>query len=95
MISLPLLPLAANSFGWILTEMGRQPWIVNGVLLTQSAVSPTVAPWEILTSMILFTLIYGIIAVIVVSLFLKQIQTGLVQMVKPATEDASVVYFAY
>ena len=95
MISLPLLPLAANSFGWILTEMGRQPWIVNGVLLTQSSVSATVAPWEILTSMILFTLVYGIIAVIVVSLFLKQIQKGLVELAKPTPEDASVVYFAY
>ncbi len=38
---LPLLPLAANSFGWIFTEMGRQPWIVFGLMQTRDGVSPT------------------------------------------------------
>ncbi|HWD83441.1 MAG TPA: cytochrome ubiquinol oxidase subunit I, partial [Kribbella sp.] len=41
-IALPLLPLAANSFGWIFTEMGRQPWIVFGLMQTRDGVSPTV-----------------------------------------------------
>ena len=95
MISLPLLPLAANSFGWILTEMGRQPWVVNGVLLTQTAVSPTVAPGAVLASMIMFTIVYGLIGLIVVVLFLKQIRAGLMQLSKPTPEDASVIYFAY
>ena len=36
------LPLLANSFGWIFTEMGRQPWTVFGVLRTAASVSPTV-----------------------------------------------------
>ncbi|MBO4210867.1 cytochrome ubiquinol oxidase subunit I, partial [Micromonospora echinofusca] len=40
---LPLLPLAANSFGWIFTEMGRQPWIVFGEMLTRDGVSRTVS----------------------------------------------------
>jgi cytochrome d ubiquinol oxidase subunit I len=39
-VGLPLLPLIANTFGWIFTEVGRQPWIVNGVLPTLYAVSP-------------------------------------------------------
>ena len=38
-IVLPLLPLVANSFGWIFTEMGRQPWVVFGQMKTAAGVS--------------------------------------------------------
>ncbi len=41
-VLLPFLPVAANSFGWIFTEMGRQPWIVFGVMTTANGVSPSV-----------------------------------------------------
>ncbi len=58
------LPFLANSFGWIFTEMGRQPWLVFGQLKTASGVSPTVAGGTVLTSMIVFTLLYGGLAVI-------------------------------
>ena len=40
-ILLPFLPLAANSFGWIFTEMGRQPWVVFGLMTTPIGVSPS------------------------------------------------------
>jgi cytochrome d ubiquinol oxidase subunit I len=53
------LPYLANSSGWILTEMGRQPWIVFGVLKTQDAVSSAVPGGMVLASAILFTLLYG------------------------------------
>ena len=43
-ILLPFLPLAANSLGWIFTEMGRQPWIVWGLMTTPLGVSPS-NPW--------------------------------------------------
>ena len=36
------LPFIANSFGWLMTEMGRQPWVVFGVMKTEDAVSPNV-----------------------------------------------------
>jgi cytochrome d ubiquinol oxidase subunit I len=39
-------PVFANSFGWIFTEAGRQPWIVNGMMTTSTGVSPTSAPAE-------------------------------------------------
>ena len=54
---MPLLPLLANSFGWIFTEMGRQPWIVFGVMPHRAtAVSPRrLASAEVLTSLIVFT----------------------------------------
>ena len=41
-IALPLLPVAGNSFGWIFTEMGRQPWVVFGLMTTEHGVSPGV-----------------------------------------------------
>ena len=40
-VIVPLLPLSRNSFGWIFTEMGRQPWIVFGLMKTAAGVSPT------------------------------------------------------
>jgi cytochrome d ubiquinol oxidase subunit I len=68
---LPLLPLAANSFGWIFTEMGRQPWVVFGQMFTDQAVSPSVSPGEALTSLIVLTALYGVLAVVEVRLLLK------------------------
>lgn len=57
------LPLLANSTGWLMTEMGRQPWIVFGLLKTAAGVSPSVGPGLALTSLIAFTLIYGVLMV--------------------------------
>jgi len=65
------LPYLGNSSGWIMTEMGRQPWIVFGVLKTADAVSPTVGAGSVLTSLILFTLIYGMLAVADLYLLVK------------------------
>ena len=47
---LPLMPLLGNSFGWIFTEMGRQPWIVFGLMPTAAGVSPGVSAAEVLIS---------------------------------------------
>ncbi|GGP69571.1 cytochrome ubiquinol oxidase subunit I [Streptomyces melanogenes] len=69
-------PLIANSWGWIFTEMGRQPWVVYGVLRTKAAVSPGVSQGEVLTSMIVFTLLYAVLAVIEVRLLAKYVKAG-------------------
>lgn len=53
------LPYLANSTGWILTEMGRQPWIVFGLMKTENGISPNVTPGMVLFSLIGFTLVYG------------------------------------
>ncbi|MFC5261083.1 cytochrome ubiquinol oxidase subunit I [Kribbella qitaiheensis] len=76
-LPLPLLPLAANSFGWIFTETGRQPWLVFGLLLTAAGVSPGTTTSEVLTSMIGFTLLYGALAVVEVKLMFRAIRAGL------------------
>ncbi|WTW96293.1 cytochrome ubiquinol oxidase subunit I [Streptomycetaceae bacterium NBC_01309] len=69
-------PLLGNSFGWIFTEMGRQPWVVFGVLKTESAVSPSVSAGEVLTSLIVFTLLYGVLAVVEVGLLRRYVIAG-------------------
>ncbi|MBB1246758.1 cytochrome ubiquinol oxidase subunit I [Streptomyces durbertensis] len=69
-------PLIASSWGWIFTEMGRQPWAVYGVLPTSSAVSPNVSQVEVIISMSVFTLLYAILAVIEVRLILKYAKAG-------------------
>ncbi len=97
MVVVPLSPLFANSFGWIFTEMGRQPFIVNGVLSTASAVSPGVSAFEVGTTMVLYTLIYGALAVVEVGLLLKYIKLGLPEVTEPTviTEDDQPLSFAY
>ena len=77
---LPLTPLLGNSFGWIFTEMGRQPWIVFGLMPTSAGVSPGVSATEVLISLIGFTLVYGFLAVIEVRLLLKTIDAGLPEL---------------
>ncbi|MNZ77424.1 Cytochrome bd ubiquinol oxidase subunit 1 [compost metagenome] len=56
------LPYIANSAGWIMTEVGRQPWIVFGLQKTEDGVSPLVTSGMVATSLIGFTIVYGILA---------------------------------
>ena len=65
------LPYIANTTGWLITEMGRQPWIVYGLQKTAEAVSTVVPAGYVLISMVGFTLIYGILAVVDVMLIVK------------------------
>jgi cytochrome d ubiquinol oxidase subunit I len=75
LFSIPL-PHLANEFGWIAAEVGRQPWAVYKVLKTAEAASPVVPAGNILFSLILFFLVYALIAVIGVSILVKLIKTG-------------------
>lgn len=65
------LPYLANTMGWIMTEIGRQPWAVFGLLKTSDGVSPTVSAAMVLTTLIGFALVYGVLAVIDVFLLVK------------------------
>jgi cytochrome d ubiquinol oxidase subunit I len=98
MITLPFLPLLGNSFGWIFTEMGRQPWLVFGQLRTAAGVSPGTTVAEVLTSLIVFTVLYGGLAVIEVGLQLRYVRAGLPSGEPPAAHDADTgqpLAFAY
>jgi cytochrome d ubiquinol oxidase subunit I len=70
------MSLLAMSVGWVFTEMGRQPWLVFGLLKTADGVSPNVSGLEILISLIAFTLLYGALAVVEFRLILKAVQKG-------------------
>lgn len=79
------LPFLCNSFGWILTEMGRQPFIVYKLLLTEKAISPAVTAGQVLFTTVSFTLLYGILAVIAIYLGIREIKAA------PADELAEEV----
>lgn len=58
------LPFAANTAGWLVTELGRQPWVVFGVLRTAQGVSPNVGAVSVWISMIGFTVVYALLAAV-------------------------------
>jgi cytochrome d ubiquinol oxidase subunit I len=76
-IALPFLPLAANSFAWMFTEIGRQPWIVFGLMQTAIAVTPTNPAWEVALTMVGFTLLYGALAAVMLGLVIRRVRAGL------------------
>jgi cytochrome d ubiquinol oxidase subunit I len=92
---LPFLPLAANSFAWIFTEMGRQPWIVYGLQLTSSGVSPNVSSLEVAITMVVFTLLYGGLAVVEVGLLAKRIRAPLPAADAGGADSDQPAAFAY
>jgi len=71
------LPIAANILGWTFAEMGRQPWVVYGLLKTDRAGSPAVGAGFVLITLVGFTLIYGLLAAVDVFLLAKFAKTGL------------------
>jgi cytochrome d ubiquinol oxidase subunit I len=66
-----LLPYIASTFGWILTESARQPWIVYGLQKVQDAVSPNVTGGTVLFSLIVFTVLLGGLIVVTGWLMVK------------------------
>ncbi len=69
------LPQIANQFGWIATEVGRQPWIVQNLLRTSDAFSTNVSSGQIAFSLVFFTLVYLALAALFVVVFVKKITT--------------------
>jgi len=67
---------AANESGWIAAEVGRQPWIVYGLLKTKDAVSPSVPGSHVLASMIMFGIVYSFLFVVWVHVMNDKIQHG-------------------
>ena len=66
-----VLPFLMNTAGWLLTESGRQPWAVQGILLTKNAVSPSVSTATIAFSLALFVLLYVALGVVDLMLMLR------------------------
>ncbi|MDI6907120.1 MAG: cytochrome ubiquinol oxidase subunit I [Thermoanaerobacterales bacterium] len=73
--SIPV-PYIANTAGWFMAEVGRQPWIVYGLQRVQEAVSPSVSAGAVLATLLSFTLIYGVLAVVDVYLLARFVKQG-------------------
>src|SRR5258707_6434480 len=69
-------PQLANQFGWWSAEVGRQPWIVYGLLRTPEGLSRVVRAETVLTSLIMFTLIYALLFAVFIFLLNEKIQHG-------------------
>jgi cytochrome d ubiquinol oxidase subunit I len=75
LFSIPL-PYVAGQLGWIVAEVGRQPWIVYGVLKTTHAVSQSISTLQVYASLIGFTMLYGGLGVVDIYLLTKFAKKG-------------------
>jgi len=73
--SIPLSYIAIQ-VGWLVTEMGRQPWIVYGLMKTSAGVSKSLLPSQVVASLAGFILVYGLLAVVDVYLLVKYSRKG-------------------
>lgn len=78
------LPYLGNTTGWMMAEIGRQPWLVNGLLKTADGISPSVSAGVILFSLITFIVLYGMLAAIDGFLLFKFARQG----VEPVAEHS-------
>jgi cytochrome d ubiquinol oxidase subunit I len=76
-----VLPYLANQSGWVATEVARQPWVIQGILRTSEANSSTLPAKQVLSVIILFTLVYALLFVVWLRLLNRIIQHG------PVPED--------
>jgi cytochrome d ubiquinol oxidase subunit I len=81
------LPIVAIFLGWVAAEVGRQPWIVQGLLRTTDAVSPVVSSGEILTTLGLFGLIYLVLFIGWWRIFFGTIRKGPEEVVDMLTAE--------
>jgi cytochrome d ubiquinol oxidase subunit I len=70
--------------------MGRQPWIVFGLMKTADAVSPTLTPAMVWTSLIAFTLIYGVLMIVDIYLLVKYARAGSVEEYELKISEAGI-----
>ncbi len=84
-----LMPYAANQAGWVCAEVGRQPWVVYGLLRTSDAFSPSVQADQVLASIILFGVIYAMLGAVWAFGMNRKIQHGPDSVVPPETTTAA------
>ncbi|MFT3871495.1 MAG: cytochrome ubiquinol oxidase subunit I [Nocardioides sp.] len=100
-ILMPIAAVFASSWGWLFTEMGRQPWVVFGLMTTEHGVSPSVPAYEVWTSVTVFTLLYGVLAVVEIGLLAKYVKRGADPFEEPpdvplgGSDDDAPLSFAY
>ena len=90
-----VLPFLMNTAGWLLTESGRQPWIVQGIMLTKNGISSSVSSTDIVISLVIFVLLYGVLATVDFMLMLKYSRQQLPPARAEAEADAPVPAVQY
>jgi cytochrome d ubiquinol oxidase subunit I len=70
------LPYVANQVGWVVAEVGRQPWVVYGLLRTSDALSKAVVASQVLGSIIMFIVIYALLFAVWVFVLDSKIKLG-------------------
>jgi len=90
-----VLPFLMNTAGWFLTESGRQPWIVQGIMLTKNGISPTLSATWIWISLIAFILLYGTLGTVDLILMLRYSRKQLPPPREQADADAPVPAVLY
>ncbi len=90
-----VLPFLMNTAGWFLTESGRQPWIVQGIMLTRNGVSPTVGVTWLWISLVGFVLLYGSLGTVDFLLMLRYSRKQLPAVRAQADADTPVPAIQY
>ncbi len=90
-----ILPFLINTAGWLLTESGRQPWIVQGIMLTKNGLSPSVSTTELWISVLAFVALYGILGTIDLVLMLRYSRKELAPAPPEAASDKPVPAMQY
>ena len=90
-----VLPFLMNTAGWFLTESGRQPWIVQGIMLTKNGISPTVSTTRLWISLVAFVLLYGTLGTVDLILMLQYSREQLPPPRTEADADAPVPAVLY
>jgi len=70
------LPYLGNTAGWMMTELGRIPWVVYGLMTVDQGVSAIVSGGQVLVSLLGYTLVYGALMVSMVYLMIKYVKAG-------------------
>ena len=71
-----LLPQIANQMGWFTAEVGRQPWVVYGLMRTSQGISPAVHPSHIAASIFMFSAVYMLLFLLFLFLLNHKIEKG-------------------
>jgi len=70
------LPYIANATGWVVSELGRQPWIVQGLMRTEEGISPNLTVTDLWISLTGFVLVYSLLAIADFYLLWKYASSG-------------------
>ncbi len=95
-IWMAVTPFIVNTAGWVMTEVGRQPWIVQGLMLTRDANSPLVTTAQVAGTLVGFTLIFTVLGGVALWLFLREARKGVEEEApRPDGPDVPDLTLAY